>query len=108
MQLVAWLRGQRNPRKLEPSLTVHNPHLTNVGLDPASTLSEIELSLRDRRVLQYTIRKLFITVRRCCMCSLESAEDLMRNRINVSSSINAICLSRVCIASPVIRVSMRT
>ena len=66
------------------------------------------MSLRDRRVFRYPIRQLFITIRRNRTCCLESVEDLTRNGIKVSSTINTIRLSRVCVAPPVVRVSMRT
>ena len=69
---------------------------------------QINLLLRDRRVSRYPICQLFITIRRSWTCCLKCVEDLTRNRINVSSTINTICLSRVCVALFVVRVSMRT
>ena len=43
------------------------------------------------------------------MCScLGSVEDLTRNRIDVSSTIDTICLPRVCVAPLVVRVSVET
>ena len=61
------VHGQRNPGKVETSLTAENLHT----------------------------------------CCLGSVEDLTRNRINVNSTIDTNCLSRVCLP-PVVRVSMRT
>ena len=68
MQIMTGVHGQRNPGKVDPSLTAH-----------------------------YLLK-----------CCLDSVEDLTRNRIDVNSTIDTICLSLVCVAPPVVRVSMRT
>ena len=71
MQLMARSRGQRNPGKAEPSLTVQNPHLSNVRLVPASTLSQDQvvaswsscLSIHDLQALHHDSKMLLVLSR---------------------------------------------
>ena len=100
------LHDRRSPGNVESLLTARNLRPTILRSGPASFLSRDQFVVSGSSCLSITICYLFITIRRSRTCCLESVEDLTRNGINASSTINTIRLSRVCVAPPVVRVVM--
>ena len=92
MQLTTRLRGQRNPGKVEPSLTARNLHLTNVRLVPASFLlrdrfgasSSSCLSIPDLPVLHYDSKELNVLPRWRSRSHAEQNQCRFRNRHSMS------------------------